>query len=40
MEEDERLIYSLLTKKLAKLSKVKHPGRDQSKLLELLEKNL
>lgn len=36
--EEERQIYSLLSKKLAELSKVKHPGRDQSKLLELLEK--
>lgn len=38
LKEEERLIYSLLTKRLAELSKVKHPGRNQSKLLELLEK--
>lgn len=38
LKEEERLIYVLLTKRLAELSKVKHPGRDQSELLELLEK--
>ena len=38
--EEERLIYSLLTKRLAEISKAKHPGRDNSELLELLEKNL
>lgn len=38
LEEEERLIYTLLTKRLVGLSQVRHPGRDQSKLLELLEK--
>lgn len=38
LEEEERLIYSLLTKRLAEISKSKHPGRDNSRLLELLEK--
>lgn len=38
LEKDERMIYSLLTKRLAMLSKMKHPERDQSDLLELLEK--
>lgn len=38
LEEEERVIYSLLTKRLAELSKAKHPGRNNSELLELLEK--
>ncbi len=38
LEEEERLIYSLLTKRLAELSRVKHPERDNSELLELLKK--
>ena len=38
LEEEERTIYSLLTKRLAEISKVKHPDRDNSELLELLEK--
>ena len=38
LEEEERHIYSLLTKRLVEISKSKHPGRDNSRLLELLEK--
>lgn len=38
LEEEERSIYCLLTKRLSLLSSVKHPERDQSRLLDLLEK--
>jgi len=37
LEEEEGLIYGLLTKELVKISKVKHPERDYSGLLKLFE---
>lgn len=37
LEKEEGLIYGLLTKELAKISKVKHPDRDYSGLLKLFE---
>lgn len=39
LEEEERAIYILLTEKLARLAAEKHPERDYSALLTLLEDN-
>lgn len=36
LKEEEKLIYNLLTKKLVRISKLKHPCRDYSELLKLL----
>jgi len=39
LDQEERAIYILLTKKLVRLAGEKHPGRDYSALLNLLEDN-